>query len=550
MVTLWNPADEAQELMFTLFFSSGHYRFPIHLGPRATYAFNVSEIIHNQIPDDEGNLIPATVHEGSAEISGALGENEHILVAMDSGVYNIRKATCNFFCETCNGFVSTETTIDPAPWTTAVSGTSQLTFTMTYNTGTQYNLTNQSTWSSSNTGVSTVSTGLVRGVSAGSATVTAQDNVTEPVSVGTLCQRNALPPCPTQTPGGSGPGTVTNNTPILTGIDPSDWPSGATTPGVTFTGQYFGTNAPTLTFSPSSGISYSLVSYNDTQIVANITVASGTPTEEVDVSVTNNGYGGVGFQSGGGSVSPTSAPVYATVRAPTSSPEVTVIAWVNGNAPDLNPLPTGENSTLQGNLSSSPSSCGFEVFEWSVLGIAANIVTAADSAYANAWLVKNSANTAPPSTITPSAQLSGGNYRLINDWGNGKGFYNVGITPDPCGTSVPQSILNWIGNGQPSQYMGSSGTSPSGEVYQLSEGRIGTLGQRGSQTINGGRTVPWIWSVIEFNSAGAPTYSNVGMFPTYSVYVSGTLVATYPQSTVAAFILNNSTYQRTPSQIP
>jgi hypothetical protein len=208
MVTLWNPADEAQELMFTLFFSGGHYRFPIHLGPRATYAFNVSEIIHNQIPDDEGNLIPATVHEGSAEISGALGENEHILVAMDSGVYNIRKATCNFFCETCNGFVSTLTTIDPAPWATAVGGTSQLTFTMTYNTGSKYNLNSQSTWSSSNTGVSSVSTGLVRGVSAGSATVTAQSNVTEPVSVGTLCQRNALPPCPTQAPGGSGGGTV------------------------------------------------------------------------------------------------------------------------------------------------------------------------------------------------------------------------------------------------------------------------------------------------------------------------------------------------------
>ena len=87
--------------------------------------------------------------------------------------------------------------------------------------------------------------------------------------------------------------------------------------------------------------SYSLVSYNDTQIVANIMVASGTPTEDVDVSVTNNGYGGLGFQSGGGVVSPTSAPVYATVHAPINSPEVSVIAWVNGAAPDLNPLPTG-----------------------------------------------------------------------------------------------------------------------------------------------------------------------------------------------------------------
>ena len=98
--------------------------------------------------------------------------------------------------------------------------------------------------------------------------------------------------------------------------------------------------------------------------------------------------------------------------------------------------------------------------------------------------------------------------------------------------------------------MGASGTSPSGEVYQLAEGRIGTVGQLGSETINGGRTVPWIWSVIEFNSSGTPTYDDVGMFPTYSVYVNGEIVITYPQSTVAAFIANNQTYQLEPSQIP
>jgi hypothetical protein len=344
-------------------------------------------------------------------------------------------------------------------------------------------------------------------------------------------------------------GTVTNNTPILTGIDPSDWSSGATTLGVSFTGQYFGTNAPTLTFSPSSGITYSLVSNNDSEIVANVTVASGTPAEEVEVSLTNNGYGGVGFQSGGGSVSATSAPVYASVRAPVNSAEVTVIGWVNGNAPDLNPLPTGENSLLQSNLQNGTglqqAACVAQITAW-VLGSPGNINGAADSAYANAWLVKNSANTAPPQTITPQTQKSGGNYRLINDYGNGKAFSNIGYTPDPCKTG----FLGWAGAGQPSAYEGYESTSPSGEKYQMAEGRLGTLGQTASQTINGGRTVGWIWSVIEFNSAGTPTYSNVGMFPTYSVYVSGSLVATYAQSTVAAFVLKDQTYQLMPSQIP
>jgi len=75
MVTLWNPADEAEDLLFRLKFSGGHYALPIHLGPRATRAFNISEIIQNQIPDSEGNIIPASVNEGGATIAGSHADN-------------------------------------------------------------------------------------------------------------------------------------------------------------------------------------------------------------------------------------------------------------------------------------------------------------------------------------------------------------------------------------------------------------------------------------------------------------------------------------------
>src|SRR5437588_10073611 len=38
-------------------------------------------------------------------------------------------------------------------------------------------------------------------------------------------------------------------------------------------------------------------------------------------------------------------------------------------------------------------------------------------------------------------------------------------------------------------------------MYQLAEGRIGTIGQTVSRTINGaGTTVPWIWSVTKFDA--------------------------------------------------
>jgi hypothetical protein len=95
MVTLWNAADEEQDLVFTLFFAGGrHYAYPIQLPPRATRMFNLSEIIHSSIPDAEGNVVPAGLSEGSAEIAGLQGEEEHILVTMDAGIYNVRKAIC------------------------------------------------------------------------------------------------------------------------------------------------------------------------------------------------------------------------------------------------------------------------------------------------------------------------------------------------------------------------------------------------------------------------------------------------------------------------
>lgn len=95
MVTIWNPADEAQTFIFRLIFAGGHYDDVMTLGPRATRMFDVSEVIAGAGADPEGNIIPAGVQEGSAKIVGLEADNQHILVAVDAGVYNVRKATCN-----------------------------------------------------------------------------------------------------------------------------------------------------------------------------------------------------------------------------------------------------------------------------------------------------------------------------------------------------------------------------------------------------------------------------------------------------------------------
>lgn len=193
MVTIWNPADEAQNFSFSLNFTGGHYAVPVHLEARATQTFNVSEIIQNHVPDAEGNIIPPAIQEGSAKISGLKADNEQILVAMDAGTYNVRKATCSYYCISCDGtvyqYVDYGTII---PFT--VGTTSQFYLHETWNTGwTTY--TSTASWSSNHTNIATVgsTSGQGHGMSAGTTTFAALANNT-PIYNSYYCNYNAY--CP------------------------------------------------------------------------------------------------------------------------------------------------------------------------------------------------------------------------------------------------------------------------------------------------------------------------------------------------------------------
>lgn len=176
MITLWNPADEPQNLKFVLSFAGGdgQYTVPIHLNARETCSFNISTIINTPTPDEDGNVIPPGTHEGRAEIMGANGENEHILIAMDEGVYNVQKATCqNPYCQTCQGAV--DSWISANPFYVPTGGSTNLVFTVQYKSGTKYNHTSIAGWSSSNNSIATVSSGTVHGLVSGSVNMTASD---------------------------------------------------------------------------------------------------------------------------------------------------------------------------------------------------------------------------------------------------------------------------------------------------------------------------------------------------------------------------------------
>ena len=242
----------------------------------------------------------------------------------------------------------------------------------------------------------------------------------------------------------------------------------------------------------------------------------------------------------------TSSPAAVPVTA-----DITVIAWVDASKITL---PKPQTDALRNNLN-RPGVCSILLSTW-VLNQQTNLNGQADRDYANAWLLIHSANSSPPRSIDPNLEKDIGDFRLFNrfqiksrgDISQPTAFPNepptVGSTADPCGTPVKQP-------GQDHPNNGFRGIDSAGQgVAQLVEGRLGTIGQTINTTINGG-TTPWIWNVIEFDSTGSIVLPvDHAMFPTYSIYLNGSLVSTCSQSDPGSFIAQNSTYRRLPSDIP
>jgi len=279
MVTIWNPADEAQDFRFTLNFTGGHYTLPLHLEPRATQTFNISEIVQSQIPDAEGNTIPLGVHEGSAKISGMQADNEQILVALDAGTYNVRKATCSYYCIDCDGVV--DTYIDAGsiiPFSVGVQ--SQFNLHSDWHSGSSY-YTNTGTWGSTHTNIATVgsSNGMGTGMSPGSSIFS--DYFSGDIYNSNYCGID--PYCP-YLGSVSGEGTQTV-VPVITSLSQNWATIGANTP-ITINGTGFGT-AGTVTLSDSTiGITYG--TRNDTSIAVTFAVPSTDSAGILSLTATNN----------------------------------------------------------------------------------------------------------------------------------------------------------------------------------------------------------------------------------------------------------------------
>lgn len=261
------------------------------------------------------------------------------------------------------------------------------------------------------------------------------------------------------------------------------------------------------------------------------------------------------------------------VEVPTK--DVTVIAWVDPGPPQavVNALESQISFLLDLDLNGPLRliTCPLLLLDWSA-GFRVDLFSEVDVRYSNAYLLAHSPNAPPPASIDPDAEKADGDFRLFNrlqvvidkdQSPPGVEFLHadavVGKTPDPCGLLPP------VG-GQTHPENGAKGlTNSQSGVFQLAEGRLGTLGQAVDLTLNDcdsflgqclnhpaeiGKTTPWIWSVIRFDLDGNRGPIDHQIFPTYYVYEDGELVEQFPQSDAEVFIALDETSQRHVSEIP
>jgi hypothetical protein len=177
MAALWNPSGNAEDVIVTLNYSgkagnSGHYNFRVHIAPHATASLDVKELIANQSPDSEGNVVPATAQEGSFVFRGAGAVHSKLSLNANVGIFNVVKGTCYYGTVWCAGY--TGLAIGPASIASSVGGSQQINALGVYDDGTEPGVNSYTSWSSSDSSVASITPGgQVTGVAAGSATITA-----------------------------------------------------------------------------------------------------------------------------------------------------------------------------------------------------------------------------------------------------------------------------------------------------------------------------------------------------------------------------------------
>lgn len=428
MVTVWNPADEAQDFNFTISYSGGEYVLPLHLAARATRSFNLASFIKDQVLDANGHAIPLTITSGSAKLTGVHADNESILVDMDAGSFNAQKATCSFYCISCGGYINSYVT---APITIIIFSNFQLHAYVKDYSGASYQWSGSS-WASSNTNIATMSSstsGLAKGINKGAFTASATLS-SVPVFNSNYCAYDAS--CnqyTTMTP--SNGGQVTANPLTITSVSPIIYGGSGT---ISITGRGFtqlaggssvqvpGVSVPGLTIvsdslmtSPYQSLCFAVVgptTINVTPANTDIPPASGT------VSINLPGAPLATIMLGGSIISGTQSVVVGqqiSLSASVSLPSCMTLSSQQWSSPSGTAIGGYAPTTTSGSVQALPAATGPSyMFYWVAPG------TSLTESYHYLMSGGGSTTTSPTATTTfnvqgPSSsnvQTSGAYYRI------------------------------------------------------------------------------------------------------------------------------------------
>jgi hypothetical protein len=395
MVSVASGDNAAEDLVLKLNFGGGkNYLVPFHLEPGATRMWNVSELLTTLTPDVNGNMPPANVLEGSAEVLNAKGADQPITVAVSSASFNVKDATCYLRCINCAGYAG-KLIIDPNPSIFGVATGVSLTASARYSDGTYYG--QDATWSSEDSTIASIvsqSPAQGWGVAGGE---TFFDALTGDLP---LAERvcSDLPECgDTIDLGGSGGANVNDPTPNITGVSPNPL-SGGYNGTIRIFGSGFGT-APSVSITDSSNdiVQNSTTPVSDGEVDINVTISSNDPGENATITVTSGGYNGHNFFSSQGN-SPTSNGFVAGITPiPAPVPQITYVGSSTNLVGQIQNVVVGQPISLQANINAPIGITGesWSSSQWSSTTIVGNYQVSSDETTGTVTLYVPNASTVP-----------------------------------------------------------------------------------------------------------------------------------------------------------
>lgn len=234
------------------------------------------------------------------------------------------------------------------------------------------------------------------------------------------------------------------------------------------------------------------------------------------------------------------------------SPRVTVVAWIDGDAIDLNAIAPHASRSLRSMLA-SPAQCLGLVMAWlssppSIRPL--QISTADDALYAKAFLVKGAANPRPPRFLPEDFEVSG-SYKLMNTFqatADADGSFDValinrgvyiGKTPDPCGLLPSEHYPVFTLDGEEHPTNNKTFVVGNG-IVQMNQARINQKAQTVERNLTDrtrpvGAVTPWIWSGIRIEKDGEFSVC-LQRFPSFAIYIDSQLVEERKQANLVDFM--------------